>query len=66
MVGGWRIGIGRGREGGGRVIGGWRSKDVIISGGENFSSIEVELVLYTHPSINEATVVTQPDEYWRL
>ncbi|KAI4307731.1 hypothetical protein L6164_030887 [Bauhinia variegata] len=41
-----------------------RSKDVIISGGENLSSVEVESILYTHPSINEAAVVARPDEYW--
>ncbi|KAK9115583.1 hypothetical protein Sjap_014530 [Stephania japonica] len=41
-----------------------RSKDVIISGGENLSSIEVESVLYSHPRINEAAVVAQPDEFW--
>ena len=41
-----------------------RSKDVIISGGENLSSVEVESVLYTHPEINEAAVVARPDEFW--
>ncbi|OVA12105.1 AMP-dependent synthetase/ligase [Macleaya cordata] len=41
-----------------------RSKDVIISGGENLSSVEVESVLYSHPAINEAAVVARPDEYW--
>lgn len=41
-----------------------RSKDVIISGGENLSSVEVESVLYNHPAINEAAVVARPDEYW--
>lgn len=41
-----------------------RSKDVIISGGENLSSVEVESVLYTHPAINEAAVVARPDEFW--
>lgn len=41
-----------------------RSKDVIISGGENLSSVEVESVLYTHPAVNEAAVVARPDEYW--
>uniref|UniRef100_A0A6N2N280 AMP-dependent synthetase/ligase domain-containing protein n=1 Tax=Salix viminalis TaxID=40686 RepID=A0A6N2N280_SALVM len=41
-----------------------RSKDVIISGGENISSVEVESVLYTHPAVNEAAVVARPDEYW--
>jgi fatty-acyl-CoA synthase len=41
-----------------------RSKDVIISGGENISSIEVEGVLYRHPAVMEAAVVAQPDEKW--
>lgn len=41
-----------------------RSKDIIISGGENISSIEVEDVLYRHPDIIEAAVVARPDEKW--
>ncbi|CAN6477713.1 unnamed protein product [Victoria cruziana] len=41
-----------------------RSKDVIISGGENVSSVEVEAVLYGHPAVEEAAVVARPDEYW--
>ncbi|MHA6324410.1 acyl-CoA synthetase [Roseivivax sp. CAU 1753] len=41
-----------------------RSKDIIISGGENISSVEVEDVLYTHPSVLEAAVVAKPDEKW--
>ncbi|KAK7300598.1 hypothetical protein RJT34_11446 [Clitoria ternatea] len=41
-----------------------RSKDVIISGGENLSSVEVESVLYGHPAVNEAAVVARADEYW--
>ncbi|KAK3023564.1 hypothetical protein RJ639_044949 [Escallonia herrerae] len=41
-----------------------RSKDVIISVGENLSSVEVESVLYSHPSIDEAAVVARPDEFW--
>ncbi|XP_004309396.1 PREDICTED: probable acyl-activating enzyme 6 [Fragaria vesca subsp. vesca] len=41
-----------------------RSKDVIISGGENLSSVEVESVLYTHAAVNEAAVVARPDEFW--
>jgi fatty-acyl-CoA synthase len=41
-----------------------RSKDIIISGGENISSIEVEEVLYRHPSVLEAAVVARPDEKW--
>jgi len=41
-----------------------RSKDVIISGGENISSLEVEEVLYRHPKVLEAAVVARPDEKW--
>ncbi|KAK1361883.1 putative acyl-activating enzyme 5, peroxisomal [Heracleum sosnowskyi] len=41
-----------------------RSKDVIISGGENLSSVEVESVLYLHPAVREAAVVARPDEFW--
>jgi fatty-acyl-CoA synthase len=41
-----------------------RSKDVIISGGENISSLEVEDVLYRHPAVMAAAVVAQPDEKW--
>src|SRR5688500_18687325 len=41
-----------------------RSKDVIISGGENVSSIEVEDVLYRHPAVLAAAVVARPDEKW--
>ncbi|KAL6218192.1 hypothetical protein ACLB2K_011407 [Fragaria x ananassa] len=41
-----------------------RSKDIIISGGENISTIEVESVLFKHPEILEAAIVGRPDEYW--
>lgn len=41
-----------------------RSKDVIISGGENISTIELETVLYKHPAIMEVAVVARPDEKW--
>ena len=42
-----------------------RLKDVIISGGENISSIEVEGALLRHPAIQEVAVVGMPDEKWR-
>jgi len=41
-----------------------RSKDVIISGGENISSLEVEDALYRHPAVAAAAVVAQPDPRW--
>ena len=41
-----------------------RSKDIIISGGENISSIEVEDVLYKHPAVGHCAVVAKPDEKW--
>ncbi len=41
-----------------------RSKDIIISGGENISSLEVEEVLYKHPAVMEAAVVAKADEKW--
>jgi fatty-acyl-CoA synthase len=41
-----------------------RSKDIISSGGENISSIEIEEVLYKHPSVEAAAVVAMPDEKW--
>jgi len=41
-----------------------RSKDIIISGGENISSLEVEEVLYRHPEIMEAAVVARSDPVW--
>ncbi|HZP91541.1 MAG TPA: acyl-CoA synthetase [Burkholderiales bacterium] len=41
-----------------------RSKDIIISGGENISTIEVEDVLYRHPAVLEAAVVAKPDPKW--
>ncbi len=41
-----------------------RLKDIIISGGENISSIEIESVLYKHPSVAAAAVVAKPDEKW--
>ena len=41
-----------------------RSKDIIISGGENISTIEVEDVLYRHPAVLEVAVFGVPDEHW--
>jgi len=41
-----------------------RAKDIIISGGENISSIEVEKVLYRHPAVLEAAVAAMPDDKW--
>jgi fatty-acyl-CoA synthase len=41
-----------------------RSKDIIISGGENISTVEVESVLYRHPAVLEAAVVARPDPMW--
>lgn len=41
-----------------------RAKDIVISGGENISSIEVEKVLYEHPAVMEAAIVAVPDAKW--
>jgi fatty-acyl-CoA synthase len=41
-----------------------RKKDIIVSGGENISSLEVEKVLLAHPSVHEAVVIPVPDEKW--
>lgn len=41
-----------------------RKKDIIISGGENISSLEVERVLYSHPAVLEAAVIAVPHEFW--
>ena len=41
-----------------------RAKDIIISGGENISSIEVEKAIYSHPAVSVAAVVAMPDEKW--
>ena len=41
-----------------------RSKDIIISGGENISSVEVEDILYKHPAVLFAAVVAKPDSKW--
>ena len=41
-----------------------RMKDIIISGGENISTIEVEQMVMRHPAVLECAVVSMPDEYW--
>jgi fatty-acyl-CoA synthase len=41
-----------------------RSKDIIISGGENISSLEVEEVMSRHPAVQEVAVVAKPDPHW--
>jgi fatty-acyl-CoA synthase len=41
-----------------------RAKDIIISGGENISTVEVESVLFRHPAVLEAAVVARPDSFW--
>jgi fatty-acyl-CoA synthase len=41
-----------------------RKKDIIISGGENISSLEVERTLYSHPAVLEAAVIAAPQEFW--
>ncbi|KAL6578270.1 putative acyl-activating enzyme 1, peroxisomal [Orobanche minor] len=41
-----------------------RSKDIIISGGENISTIQVESVIFSHPGVLEAAVVGRPDDHW--
>ncbi|KAI4324250.1 hypothetical protein L6164_023804 [Bauhinia variegata] len=41
-----------------------RSKDIIISGGENISTMELEAVIFSHPAVLDAAVVGRPDDYW--
>lgn len=48
----------------GRILIVDRKKDIIVSGGENVSSLEVEKVLLAHPELNEAAVIPVPDEKW--
>jgi acyl-CoA synthetase (AMP-forming)/AMP-acid ligase II len=65
MAGGWlRSGNLAVRHGDGYVKILDRSKDIIISGGENISTIEVEAALFAHPAVAEAAVVGRADEYW--
>jgi fatty-acyl-CoA synthase len=65
MDGGWfHTGDGGHLEEGGYLVISDRKKDVIISGGENVSSIEVEDCLYQHPSVAEAAVIGVPSEKW--
>ncbi|RLN27992.1 hypothetical protein C2845_PM05G08660 [Panicum miliaceum] len=65
MAGGWlRSGDLAVRHGDGHVKILDRSKDIIISGGENISTIEVEAALFAHPAVAEAAAVGRPDEYW--
>jgi acyl-CoA synthetase (AMP-forming)/AMP-acid ligase II len=64
LAGGWfHTGDGGAMEGAYVVISD-RKKDVIITGGENVSSIEVEDCLYQHPAVAEAAVIGVPDERW--
>jgi acyl-CoA synthetase (AMP-forming)/AMP-acid ligase II len=64
LEGGWfHTGDGGEREGAYVVISD-RKKDVIISGGENVSSIEVEDTLYQHPAVAEVAVIGVPDDKW--
>jgi fatty-acyl-CoA synthase len=64
LVGGWfRTGDGGHLDGAYTVISD-RKKDVIITGGENVSSIEVEDCLYQHPAVAEAAVIGVPDDKW--
>jgi len=41
-----------------------RAKDIIISGGENISSVEIENILYMHPAVLECAVIAVPDDKW--
>jgi fatty-acyl-CoA synthase len=65
FAGGWfhtgDLGV---RDAHGYVIIKDRSKDIIISGGENISSVEVEDILYKHPAVLFAAVVAKPDAKW--
>src|SRR4029450_4198102 len=64
LAGGWFSPGAGGHLGGAYVVISDRKKDVIITGGENVSSIEVEDCLYQHPAVAEAAVIGVPDERW--
>ncbi|PKA60828.1 putative acyl-activating enzyme 1, peroxisomal [Apostasia shenzhenica] len=65
FAGGWfRSGDLAVRQGDGYIQLKDRSKDIIISGGENISTIEVEGVIFSHPAVLEAAVVGRPDDLW--
>jgi acyl-CoA synthetase (AMP-forming)/AMP-acid ligase II len=65
MAGGWlHTGDLAVRHAGGYIQLRDRAKDIIISGGENISSIEVESVIFAHPAVLEAAVVARPDDHW--
>jgi fatty-acyl-CoA synthase len=65
LAGGWfHTGDGGMVDAAGRLVILDRKKDVIITGGENVSSAEVENRLYEHPAVNEAAVIGVPDERW--
>ena len=64
MRGGWfHTGdMGYGDEGYLQIVD--RTKDIMISGGENISSVEVEKVIYAHPGVLESAVIAVPDKRW--
>ncbi|HEY3484925.1 MAG TPA: AMP-dependent synthetase, partial [Ilumatobacteraceae bacterium] len=65
LEGGWfHTGDGGDLDDGGCLTISDRKKDVIISGGENVSSIEVEDVIFQHPDVTEVAVIGIPDEKW--
>ncbi|CAL5052629.1 unnamed protein product [Urochloa decumbens] len=65
LAGGWlRSGDLAVRDGDGYVRIVDRAKDIVVSGGENVSTVEVEAALSAHPAVAEAAVVGRPDEYW--
>ncbi|CAN6197875.1 unnamed protein product [Urochloa humidicola] len=66
MAGGWLrsgdLAVRDGDDGYVRIVD--RAKDIVVSGGENVSTVEVEAALFAHPAVEEAAVVGRPDEYW--